>query len=116
MCKQTVDPAGYWSTENLIGAKCRISSMSISNYAAPVGNIIVPSCKASSLSIAVDCEAYYTISSVGFKVSTDGKAICLVSLEEIPDTYFTLRDLCILELNAREDNIIVDTGNIVTCC
>lgn len=42
------------------------------------------------------CEKSYTISDVYFRISLDGKVICCVLVEGLPDNIFTLSDIAII--------------------
>ena len=42
------------------------------------------------------CERFYTISDVYFRISLDGKVICCVLMEGLPDNIFTLSDIALV--------------------
>ena len=84
-CRKTrvTDPAGIWDYNNLIGATVRICSSSVSNF----NNIF-----------SHDSSTLHTISDVYFRVSTDGKAITIIKLSDLPEGIFTWKDLEVLNL------------------
>lgn len=79
--KSIKNPSGSWSYEQLIGAKVRVVSTSVSNMFR-----------------SFDCNDISTISKIDFRISTDGKVIPIVILSEYPDKAFTCRDIAVIEL------------------
>ena len=75
-----------WEIDNLIGKKVRI----LRSQAWKGG--------------VRKCRAFYTVSEVFFRISLDGKVICSVLLEELPDDIFTLKDIALYETNVKEDD------------
>lgn len=69
--------------ENLIGSKVKIKSASMQN----------------GFHWTKDTNQLFTISEIGFRVSIDGKCHTIISLAEITDRTFTLKDIEIVELN-----------------
>lgn len=86
-CKRDIDPAGVWDYESMIGAKVRVRSMPLSNF--------------SKLDYFGEC----TISDIYFRVSVDGKAITIIRLAEVPDMFFTWKDLEILKTTGLPNSI-----------
>lgn len=74
-------PAGCWNYYQLIGAKVRVSSLSV----------------ASGL-FSIDGDSIYTIKDIKFRMSRPGKAQASIYLNEISDRIFTWKDLEILSL------------------
>ncbi len=78
------DPQGNWDVKNLIGSKVKVKSMPISNFMQNefkyAGKLL-------------------TVSEVYIRVSSEGKAITVIETEELPNKFFTLKDLQILSLN-----------------
>lgn len=72
-------PAGIWNYDNMVGARVAIRSTTIGNFNQ----------------FAVDGE--YIIKDIYFRVSLDGKTITLIELEGLPDSYFTFKDVEILD-------------------
>lgn len=75
-CKRDMDPAGIWDYQNMIGAQVKVKSMPVSNFSSGI--------------MASDS---YTISDIYFRVSLDGKTITVIRLKELPDLFFTWKDL-----------------------
>ena len=75
-CKRDMDPAGIWDFQNMIGAQVKVKSMPISNFSSGI--------------MASDI---YTIGDIYFRVSLDGKTITVIRLRELPDLFFTWKDL-----------------------
>ena len=71
-----MDPAGIWDFQNMIGAQVKVKSMPISNFSSGI--------------MASDI---YTIGDIYFRVSLDGKTITVIRLRELPDLFFTWKDL-----------------------
>ena len=71
-----MDPAGIWDFQNMIGAQVKVKSMPISNFSSGI--------MASNI---------YTIDNIYFRVSLDGKTITIIRLRELPDLFFTWKDL-----------------------
>ena len=71
-----MDPAGIWDFQNMIGAQVKVKSMPISNFSSGI--------------MASDT---YTIGDIYFRVSLDGKTITIIRLRELPDLFFTWKDL-----------------------
>ena len=71
-----MDPAGVWDYQNMIGAQVKVKSMPISNFSSGI--------MASNI---------YTIDDIYFRVSLDGKTITIIRLRELPDLFFTWKDL-----------------------
>ena len=71
-----MDPAGIWDFQNMIGAQVKVKSMPISNFSSGI--------MASNI---------YTIDDIYFRVSLDGKTITIIRLRELPDLFFTWKDL-----------------------
>lgn len=92
ICNRTrvTDPAGVWDYRNLIGAQVRISSIPVSN----LNNIF-----------AFDSTTIHTISDVYFRITTDGKTITIIRLQDMPDCLFTWKDLEVLNLKLYEKAI-----------
>lgn len=86
-CKniRIVDPSGNWEYEQLLGAKVILKSTPISNFFQNCSN--------------VSSNGVHIIKDIYFRVSIDGKAITIIELEDIPDKFFTWRDIEIRELN-----------------
>ena len=76
-CKRMVKPHGTWTLEELIGARVKISSMPVTNFAGG----------------GFDTETPCTIKDIYFRVSLDGKTITIIELEEFPGYFFTWKDL-----------------------
>lgn len=70
--------------ENLIGAKVKVKSASMQNGFHRVKDI----------------NQLFTVSDIGFRISIDGKCHTIISLAEITDRTFTLKDIEIVVLNA----------------
>lgn len=85
VCRRTriTDPAGVWNYKNMIGATARIKSMSVSN----LNNIF-----------AFDSTTLHVIEDIYFRVTTDGKVVTIIRLEDMPDCLFTWKDLEILNM------------------
>ena len=75
-----MDPAGIWDFQNMIGAQVKVKSMPISNFSSGI--------------MASDI---YTIGDIYFRVSLDGKTITVIRLRELPDLFFTWKDLEVVE-------------------
>lgn len=75
-CKRDMDPAGIWDFQNMIGAQVKVKSMPVSNFSKGIMSSDV-----------------YTISDIYFRVSLDGKTITIIRLRELPDLFFTWKDL-----------------------
>ena len=92
VCRRTrvTDPAGIWKFRNLIGAKVRISSMPISNL---------------NFSFAFDSTSLYTIEDIYFRITTDGKTITVIEIEELPGYIFTWKDLEVIDVNCNPEPI-----------
>ena len=90
-CSRVKNPGGIWEYYQLIGAKVYIKSMPVSNFF--------------NLQNASDL---YTIKDIYFRISTDGKAISVIELKELPGKIFTWKDLMISEL--------VNTVKILPIC
>lgn len=86
-CKnmRIVDPSGNWEYEQLLGAKVILKSTPISNFFQNCSN--------------VSSNGVHTIKDIYFRVSIDGKAITIIELEDMPDKFFTWRDIEITELS-----------------
>lgn len=69
--------------ENLIGSKVKIKSATMQN----------------GFYRMKDINQLFTISEIGFRISIDGKCHTIISLAEITDRTFTLKDIEIVELN-----------------
>lgn len=78
-CKRDMDPAGVWDFQNMIGAQVKVKSMPVSNFSSGI--------------MASDI---YTIEDIYFRVSLDGKTITIIRLRELPDLFFTWKDLEVL--------------------
>ena len=80
-CSRIKNPSGVWEYSQMIGAKVYIKSMPVSNFfnCQNAGNL-------------------FTIKNIYFRITTDGKAITVVELSEIPGKVFTLKDIMISEL------------------
>jgi len=78
-CKRDMDPAGIWDYQNMIGAQVKVKSMPVSNFSSGI--------------MASDT---YTIGDIYFRVSLDGKTITVIRLKELPDLFFTWKDLEII--------------------
>ena len=74
-----MDPAGVWDYQNMIGAQVKVKSMPVSNFSSGI--------MASNI---------YTIEDIYFRVSLDGKTITIIRLRELPDLFFTWKDLEVL--------------------
>ena len=74
-----MDPAGIWDYQNMIGAQVKVKSMPVSNFSSGI--------------MASDT---YTIGDIYFRVSLDGKTITVIRLKELPDLFFTWKDLEII--------------------
>lgn len=85
-CKRGIPPHGLWSIDNLIGAKVVIISTSIGNFL-----------------MGFDANEERTIKDVQFRISIDGKAITLVTLEGLEGKTFTLKDLEFIEMTDTEN-------------
>lgn len=70
--------------ENLIGAKVKVKSASMQNGFHQIKDI----------------NQLFTVSDIGFRISIDGKCHTIISLAEITDRTFTLKDIEIVVLNA----------------
>jgi hypothetical protein len=79
-CKRYMDPAGIWDFQNMIGAQVKVKSMPISNFSSGI--------------MASDT---YTIGDIYFRVSLDGKTITIIRLRELPDLFFTWKDLEVIK-------------------
>ena len=79
-CKRDMDPAGIWDFQNMIGAQVKVKSMPISNFSSGI--------------MASDT---YTIGDIYFRVSLDGKTITIIRLRELPDLFFTWKDLEVIK-------------------
>ena len=79
-CKRDMDPAGIWDFQNMIGAQVKVKSMPISNFSSGI--------------MASDI---YTIGDIYFRVSLDGKTITVIRLRELPDLFFTWKDLEVIK-------------------
>ena len=75
-----MDPAGIWDFQNMIGAQVKVKSMPISNFSSGI--------------MASDI---YTIGDIYFRVSLDGKTITVIRLRELPDLFFTWKDLEVIK-------------------
>lgn len=75
-CKRDMDPAGIWDYQNMIGAQAKVKSMPVSNFSSGI--------------MASDT---YTIEDIYFRISLDGKVITIIRLKELPDHFFTWKDL-----------------------
>lgn len=75
-----MDPAGIWDYQNMIGAQVKVKSMPISNFSSGI--------MASNI---------YTIDDIYFRVSLDGKTITIIRLRELPDLFFTWKDLEVIK-------------------
>ncbi len=75
-----MDPAGIWDFQNMIGAQVKVKSMPISNFSSGI--------------MASDT---YTIGDIYFRVSLDGKTITIIRLRELPDLFFTWKDLEVIK-------------------
>jgi hypothetical protein len=82
--KRLVGPYGSWSREELIGAHVRISSMPVSNFAG-----------------GFDCHQTFTIKDIIFRISTEGKTITVIILDQYPDYSFTWKDSADLKVSHR---------------
>ena len=78
-CKRDLDPAGIWDYKNMIGAKVKVKSMPISNFHA---------------GILGEC----TISDIYFRISTDGKVVSVIRLEEYPELFFNWKDIEVIKV------------------
>ena len=76
-CKRLIGPSGIWSASELVGAVVQVGSMPVSNFG----------------SAAIDVNSKFTVDSVDFRISLDGKAITVVKLKGLDDCIFTLKDL-----------------------
>ena len=76
------DPSGNWEYKDLLGASVHIKSASIS-----------------SGYFGASEKTVYTIESINFRVSLDGKCFTIISLKDLPGKTFTWKDLEIIELN-----------------
>lgn len=92
ICNKTrvTDPAGIWDYKNLIGAQVRISSSGVSNM---------------NISFAFDASKIRTIEDIYFRVTTDGKTITIIRLQDMPDCIFTWKDLEVLNLSMPSEAI-----------
>lgn len=79
-CKRDMDPAGIWDYQNMIGAQVKVKSMPVSNFSSGI--------------MASDT---YTIGDIYFRVSLDGKTITVIRIKELPDLFFTWKDLEIIK-------------------
>lgn len=79
-------PSGLWRCSNLIGAEVKVKSF-------PGYNLVFNS------SPNIGKKGIYKIKEIYVKVSTDGKGITVVELEEFPSKVFTWRDLEIVKIN-----------------
>ncbi len=75
-----MDPAAIWDFQNMIGAQVKVKSMPISNFSSGI--------------MASDT---YTIGDIYFRVSLDGKTITIIRLRELPDLFFTWKDLEVIK-------------------
>lgn len=81
--KRITDPSGIWDPTQLIGAHVAVKSMPVSN-----------NFDAGFKRNLTDC----IVKKVYYRISTDGKAITVVELAEIPEYFFTLKDLEFLNI------------------
>lgn len=81
--KRSYGPAGLWTIGQMIGAKVKLKSLPIMN------------------TISCDTRVFgtCTIHNIMFRVTQDGKTITTIELEEAPGTYFTWKDLEVLNVN-----------------
>lgn len=86
-CECKYDPAGTWNYEDLIGAGVKVKSMPVSNFCA------------------IDADEIFTIEDIYFRASLDGKIITVVKLEELPNLFFTLRDLELVGIERKTNKI-----------
>ena len=77
------EPSAIVEYENLIGSKVKIKSASMQNGFYWTKNT----------------DQLFTVSEIGFRISIDGKCHTILSLAEVTDRTFTLKDIEIVELN-----------------
>lgn len=83
-CKRDIDPAGTWDYQQMIGAKVKVKSMPMSNF-------------------HVGVFGEFTVEDIYFRISLDGKAITIIRLKELPDLFFTWKDLEVLNLVSSDE-------------
>lgn len=83
-CRRITDPAGVWDIDEIIGSKVKVKSTSIVNFIE-----------------GFDSEELLIVEKVQFRVSVDGKAITILTLEGI-DATFTLKDLEFIDIKEKE--------------
>jgi len=85
-CKRIVKPWGTWELDQLLGAHVKILSMPVSNF------------------YALDSDQDYTIKNIIFRVTETGKAITIIILDQLPDLFFTWKDLEICGIYVKESD------------
>ena len=101
--KEILDPSGIWEYKQLLGAKVKIKSLTVSN-----------------LFYTFNTSDICTIKDIHFRVSIDGKTITIVELDQYPGKVFTWRDLeiqeitnpCILDETICGEDTSEDSGEI----
>lgn len=98
MEKRVCTPSGIWTAENLIGAKVVVTSVSIANFFN-----------------GLDCDVEEEIEDIFFRISTDGRAICVVKVKG-KDNLFTLKDLEFTKISkSNEPSAGSSTAGNLTC-
>ena len=85
--KRLVGPYGSWTLEELLGAHVRISSMSVSNF-----------------SKGFDCHQICTIKDINFRISNEGKAITIITLDQFPEYTFGWKDIEVIGIVVKPKN------------
>lgn len=100
-CQVLKNPSGLWEYWQLVGAKVYVKSMPTSNFFR-----------------CADADEPKTIKDVYFRITTDGKTVTVIELEEYPGKIFTWRDLSVVELkNTEKVNPICGTFECgITLC
>lgn len=81
-------PSGIIDIEKIIGAKVRVKSLTTQNYCGWKKN----------------SDTIFTVESIKFRVSIDGKCYAILKLEGIEDRTFKLSDLVFIKLNENEQS------------
>lgn len=82
------EESGVIDWDSLIGAKVRISSLTMQN----------------GWMLKNPEKKEYTVGDIGFRITVDGKCRTIITLEEVEDRTFSLKDIEIISLKDEQDS------------